>query len=203
LAYSGSQTPAGTSFQNVAAGDFHALALRSDGTVAGWGDAGYTFWGQSSVPPGTYRTIAAGGNLSVGLRPDGTIIDWGRDAGSAPTGSGYVDIAAGGSWANSDAAAAIDAAGYVRVWGSGSVGIPDSSQPNFTSIAVNPAGVVGVRLGDCLSDLDASGSTDFGDIAQLMLDFGPCPSCVSDLDATGIVDLGDVAVLLLSFGPCL
>ena len=42
---------------------------------------------------------------------------------------------------------------------------------------------------------------DFGDIALIMLDFGPCPACPSDLDGSGTVDFGDVALAMLNFGP--
>ncbi|MFM7807155.1 MAG: alpha-amylase family glycosyl hydrolase, partial [Planctomycetota bacterium] len=48
-------------------------------------------------------------------------------------------------------------------------------------------------------DLDASGSVDAGDLAVLLLDYGPCGGCASDLDGSGSVDFGDVALLLLLF----
>ena len=49
-------------------------------------------------------------------------------------------------------------------------------------------------------DLDGNGHVDAGDIAVLLLDFGPCPGCPSDVDGSGTVDFGDVALLLLLFG---
>ncbi len=54
----------------------------------------------------------------------------------------------------------------------------------------------------CRSDVDASGQIDFGDVALMMLDFGPCAGCATDLDDNGVVDQGDVALALLDFGPC-
>jgi hypothetical protein len=36
----------------------------------------------------------------------------------------------------------------------------------------------------------------------MLLDFGPCEGCSSDLDGSGDVNNGDVALLLLSYGPC-
>jgi hypothetical protein len=50
-------------------------------------------------------------------------------------------------------------------------------------------------------DLDLNGTIDFGDVALIILDFGPCDGCLSDLDGSGEVDFGDVALALLSFGP--
>ena len=41
-----------------------------------------------------------------------------------------------------------------------------------------------------------------GDIAIVLLDFGPCAGCASDLDGDGQASSGDVALLLLSYGPC-
>jgi hypothetical protein len=63
---------------------------------------------------------------------------------------------------------------------------------------------VGAPNGDpcCPGDMDASGVVDFGDIALILLDFGPCAACTTDLDASGIVDFGDVALALLNYGPC-
>jgi hypothetical protein len=52
-----------------------------------------------------------------------------------------------------------------------------------------------------LGDIDLSGNVDFGDVALIMLDFGPCAGCHSDLDGNGVVDFGDVAMALLNFGP--
>ncbi len=49
-------------------------------------------------------------------------------------------------------------------------------------------------------DLDGSGAVDSGDIALILLDFGPCSECSSDFDQNGSVDFGDVALALLMFG---
>jgi len=51
-------------------------------------------------------------------------------------------------------------------------------------------------------DLDGDRIVGPGDLAVLLLDFGPCNPgvpCTSDLDGSGDVDNGDLAVLLLSF----
>jgi formylglycine-generating enzyme required for sulfatase activity len=62
-----------------------------------------------------------------------------------------------------------------------------------------------VALADatCPADTDGSKAVDFGDVALILLDFGPCVGCSSDLDGTGTVDSGDVAMALLEFGPCI
>ena len=78
----------------VATGEFHSLALRSDGTVVSWGDDGFGQLGRglsnSSVstpvqvkgPRGIgfltdVVAIAAGRSHSLALRSDGTLLAWG------------------------------------------------------------------------------------------------------------------------------
>jgi len=71
--------PAGlTDVVAIAAGDGHALALKSDGTVLGWGDNRF---GQASPPPGLSDVIAiaAGQWNSLALKSDGTLVGWGND----------------------------------------------------------------------------------------------------------------------------
>ena len=62
----------------IAAGAYHSLALKQDGTVAAWGanDSG-----QGTVPPelsgGEVVAIAAGDFHSLALKQDGTVVAWG------------------------------------------------------------------------------------------------------------------------------
>jgi len=51
------------------------------------------------------------------------------------------------------------------------------------------------------TDVDGSNEVDYGDVAFVLLDYGPCPgNCLTDIDASGEVDFGDVAMVLLDFG---
>lgn len=55
----------------------------------------------------------------------------------------------------------------------------------------------------CQQDFDASGETDFGDLACLLIELGSSQYWARfDLDETGEIDMADVALLLLSLGPC-
>jgi len=89
----------------ISCGPDHSLALKSDGTVAAWGDT-------RPPPPGISNlvAIAAGGDFitanygfNLGLKKDGTVIAWGDyDSGqtNVPPGlSNVVAIAAGGDQA--------------------------------------------------------------------------------------------------------
>ncbi len=64
-------------FVQVAAGGYHSLALKGDGTVVAWGDNGY---GQSSVPSGLFgvTAIAAGNSGSAAKLANGRWITWGQ-----------------------------------------------------------------------------------------------------------------------------
>lgn len=76
------------------------------------------------------------------------------------------------------------------------------SGPIFRSLGDGRALVLRDSLAACGSDIDASGVVDSGDLAVMLLDFGPCPGCASDLDGSGDVDGGDLALALLDFGAC-
>jgi len=111
--YGQRKVPAGlTGVVQVAAGAFHSLALKSDGTVVGWG--GYL---DDTAPPNGLKNviqIAAGDDFSVALKSDGTVVQWGESAWDAPEQlSGVVQIAAG--WSH---VLALKSDGTVVAWGS-------------------------------------------------------------------------------------
>jgi len=118
----GSHTvPALSNLALIASGDYHDLALLSNGTVIAWGDH---FSGQTNVPPGLHDIVAlAGGEAhSVALQGDGTVIEWGRygqgGAAQAPAGlSNVIAIAAGHSHT-----LAVRGDGTVAAWGSSAFG---------------------------------------------------------------------------------
>ncbi|MFZ1072726.1 MAG: hypothetical protein WAO21_04755 [Verrucomicrobiia bacterium] len=61
----------------LAAGDYHCLALRTDGTVVAWGEDSS---GQTDIPPNLTNvvSIAAGSSHSLALQSDGTVVLWGH-----------------------------------------------------------------------------------------------------------------------------
>jgi hypothetical protein len=100
----------------LAAGRWHNLALKSDGTVTAWGWNGD---GQCNVPPGLANVVAveAGNYHSVALKRDGRVTAWGgnEDGQAAVPGdlTGVVAIAAG-----SFHSLALRNDGTVAAWGS-------------------------------------------------------------------------------------
>jgi len=97
----------------------HSLALKSDGTVVGWGNNSF---GQVNIPAGLSGVvaIAAGGTDSLALKSDGTVVGWGTDllgsgAETPPAGlTGVTAIAAGGVHS-----LALKSDGTVVSWGTG------------------------------------------------------------------------------------
>ena len=78
----------------IAAGPWHSLAVKADGTVAAWG---YDSYGQTVVPPGLTGVVAvaAGPHHSVALKTDGTVVTWGIVSGTPDGLTDVVAIAAG------------------------------------------------------------------------------------------------------------
>ncbi|MGH7273790.1 MAG: RCC1 domain-containing protein, partial [Nitrospiria bacterium] len=73
----------------IAGGDFHSIALKTDGTMWAWGDNQFGELGDGSNDPRNIPVqvlgltgvidIAAGGFHSIGLKSDGTLWAWGRN----------------------------------------------------------------------------------------------------------------------------
>jgi len=126
----------------IAAGPWHSLALKGDGTVVPWG----LCFGQCSVPSGLsgVTAVAAGGSHSLALKGDGTVVAWGCGAGydfgqcSLPSGlSGVTAVAAGEAHS-----LALKGDGTVVAWGCG--GGLDLGQ---CSVPSGLAGVTAVAAG--------------------------------------------------------
>ena len=80
---------------DIAAGGYHGLALKSDGTVAAWG--GLNNYGETDVPAGLtdVTAIAAGYDHSLALKSDGTLVAWGSNFyGETDVPAGLTDVTA-------------------------------------------------------------------------------------------------------------
>ena len=122
----------------IACGDDHELALKTDGTVAGWG---YNSpFGEATAPPGLSNVIAiaAGGYNSLALKSDGSLFAWGYNSSgqtNVPTGlTNVVAIATG-----FDFNMALKADGTAVAWGGNNYGqtnVP-SNLTNVVAIAAS------------------------------------------------------------------
>ncbi len=99
----------------VAAGYYHTVALKADGTVVAWGDNEF---GQAT-PAGLSDVVAvsAGGDHTVALKADGTVVVWGYNDGQGETnvvaGLSNVVAVAAGDWHT----VALKNDGTVVAWG--------------------------------------------------------------------------------------
>jgi alpha-tubulin suppressor-like RCC1 family protein len=113
--------PAGlTNVISIAAGSYHSLAARSDGTVVGWGN---NFAGETIPPPGLANVIAvaAGTYYSLALKSNGTVVAWGyNDAGQTDVPIGLANIVAIAAGASHGLALRSD--GAVFAWGANGFG---------------------------------------------------------------------------------
>jgi len=101
----------------MAAGAYHDLALKADGTVAGWG---YNFDGRAAPPPGLTNVVAISAKShSMALKSDGTVVAWGSGTvTNVPAGlSNIVAVAAGGS-----SSLALKSDGTIVGWGDNTFG---------------------------------------------------------------------------------
>ena len=133
----------------VAAGDYHSLVLRADGTVAAWSNYyNGSVYILMTVPSGLSNVvaIAAGGAHSLALRADGTVVAWGNNGSgqtNVPSGLSNV-VAVAGGYSHS---LVLRADGSVAAWGdngSGRTTVP-SGLSNVVAIAAGGAHSLALR----------------------------------------------------------
>ena len=85
-----------TNLTKIAASGYSSLALKSDGSIVGWGSNSD---GQATPPDGNdFVAIAAGNGHSLALKNDGSIVGWGYNSNgqaTPPAGNDFIAIAAG------------------------------------------------------------------------------------------------------------
>jgi hypothetical protein len=122
-------------------GAVHCLAIRTNGTIVGWGG---NLYGQLNVPGQLTNAVSVSGGdyHSLGLSSDGQVYAWGtNDSGqiSVPAGlSHVVAIAAGGSHS-----LALKDDGTVVAWGNNTAG--------QTNVPSNLSNVVAIAAGEAAS----------------------------------------------------
>lgn len=114
--------PTGT-FVAATAGRNCVIAIRNDGTLAGFGANEH---GRLNLPSGTFRKVSAADASwhAAGIRGDGTVACWGYNnhgQSTAPGGT-FLDIAAGGHETWSGFTASVRTDGTLAGWGNNSWG---------------------------------------------------------------------------------
>lgn len=107
------------SWLSVKTHDGRGIALKSDGTLHGWGR--YQAYPQeyilTDIPTGTnFSSVELGVNHAIALTRAGTITSWGDDSqkviSNTPSGNIFTQVAAGDQYS-----LALDSSGYIHAWG--------------------------------------------------------------------------------------
>jgi hypothetical protein len=130
----------------------------------------------------------------VALKNDGTVVAWGSNS------EGQCNVPSGLTSVTQIAAGDYHTVALITFADCNTNGQRDSFEIMHGAADINLNGVPDA-CEMSPGDLDLNGVIDFGDVALITLDFGPCSDCLSDLDGSGVVDFGDVALALLNFGP--
>ncbi|MCL2174502.1 MAG: hypothetical protein FWB73_00505 [Treponema sp.] len=129
----------GSGYVSVSAGDYHTLAIKTDGTLWAWGDNDYGQLGDGTnegkntpvqIGQDRWTSVSAGGNHTVAIKTDGTLWVWGRNS-SGQLGDGTNEgkntpVLIGTGWAyvsaGSDHIVAIKTDGTLWAWGDNNYG---------------------------------------------------------------------------------
>jgi hypothetical protein len=132
-------------FIAVAAGDYHSLGLKADGSIVAWG---WNQYGQCTVPsPNSgFTAVSAGYWHSLGLKVNGSIVAWGYSnygqCNVPSPNTGFTAVAAG-SWHS----LGLKADGSVVAWGWNPHGQCTVPSPNsgFTAVAAGEGHSLGLK----------------------------------------------------------
>jgi alpha-tubulin suppressor-like RCC1 family protein len=202
----------------IAAGDYHTAALD------GWGTKQLRLWGddsrgQCSAPAGlpSVQQVVCGAAHTVVLTENWPVqvLAWGDNT------WGQTDIplelsqglrvpmrlAAGGNHT-----ICLMSNGQVVTWGRSDYGLASPPEITVPIVEIAAGGFHSLAaINSCPADIDGNSMVEAGDIANVLILWGPCPpssyangvsACHGDVDANGEVDSADLAILLLNFGPC-
>jgi alpha-tubulin suppressor-like RCC1 family protein len=159
----------------IAAGPFHNLALKQDGSVIAWGCGDPDLnWGQCTVPAGAgsgVTAIAAAYAHSLALKQDGSVIAWGCGGGQdhgqcsvpAAAGSGVTAIAAGEFHS-----LALKQDGSVIAWGCagglafGQCTVPAAAGSGVTAVAAGGGHSLALKQDGSVIAWGCGGGQDYG-----------------------------------------
>ena len=144
-----------TTLSTLAIGFEHSCMVRTDGTIACWGDNEY---GQAEAPNGAFKSVAAGSRHSCGLRIDDTIVCWGRNyinhISLGPIYLGLTDPPSGAFksvLAAGNVSCGLRLDDTVQCWGANTSGQAIAPDGTFKSVAVGSSHSCGVRTDQTLA----------------------------------------------------
>jgi alpha-tubulin suppressor-like RCC1 family protein len=192
----------------LAGGSGHALALRTDGSVIGWGSNSN---GETAIPADLSNVVQvdAGGGFSAALIEGGTVRAWGyrwdpSGIDSPPDLQDVKQISCG-----SGHTLALLNSGHVQGWGNPfecALRVPGALagvRPGILRVEAGTFFSLAIAEWECPADLDQNLHVDSSDLSIALLNFGLNDEQVTgDVDGNIEVDAGDIALIILSFGTC-
>jgi len=122
----------------------HTCAVRLDGTVKCWGEAGdsHNEYGQATPPEGTFTQVSAGWEHTCGVRTDGSVACWGDDmkGEATPPAGTFRQVSAG-----YDHTCGVRADNTVACWGCDHIGESTPPRGTFTQVSAGESYTCGVR----------------------------------------------------------
>jgi murein DD-endopeptidase MepM/ murein hydrolase activator NlpD len=132
-------------FAQVSAGGWHTCGMRTDGSLACWGEDTY---GQATPPAGTFSQVTAGYEHTCGVRTDGTLACWGDNTyGQATPPAGTFGQVSAGDYHT----CGVRTDGTLACWGRNNYGQAAPPAGTFSEISAGDQHTCAVKTGGILA----------------------------------------------------
>ncbi|MYE42379.1 MAG: hypothetical protein F4X27_19455, partial [Chloroflexi bacterium] len=133
-------TPASPVFVSISAGEEHTCGVKTDGSVACWGNNDD---GQATPPSGSFASVGSGDDHTCGVKTGGSVVCWGDNSfdQSAPPAGSFTSVSAGFHHT-----CGVKTDGSVACWGyDGGEGRATPPAGSFTSISAGSWHTCGIK----------------------------------------------------------
>ena len=131
--------PPETEFASVSGGASHNCGVKTDGSVACWGQ---DLFGEGTPPAGEFISVSAGGPHTCGVKTDGSVACWGDDTleQATPPAGEFISVSAGASHN-----CGVKTDGSAACWGDDTLGQATPPAGEFISVSAGASHNCGVK----------------------------------------------------------
>ena len=131
--------PPETEFASVSAGASHNCGVKTDGSVACWGQ---DLFGEGTPPAGEFISVSARGPHTCGVKTDGSVACWGDDTleQATPPAGEFISVSAGASHN-----CGVKTDGSAACWGDDTLGQATPPAGEFISVSAGASHNCGVK----------------------------------------------------------